>query len=204
MKKAIKNFLPTAEAIQRLLYPYAEVIVHDVTQNKIAAIYNPFSKRRVGDPSLLEQDGLQLLNDYVGPYEKTNWNGNKIKSVSSMIRDENHNVVGMLCINLDVSVMEKFNEFLQQFLQCAQFIAKPEPLFKDDWQERINTYIHHYLNEHQLLLDSLNRKEKKALIDHLYAIGTFSGKNAAHYIAQILNVSRATIYNYLHQSSGEK
>lgn len=78
-----------------------------------------------------------------------------------MIRDENHNVVGMLCINLDVSVMEKFNEFLQQFLQCAQFIAKPEPLFKDDWQERINTYIHHYLNEHQLLLDSLNRKEKK-------------------------------------------
>ncbi|KTD72499.1 helix-turn-helix transcriptional regulator [Legionella tucsonensis] len=204
MKKVIKNFLPAAEAIQRLLYPYAEVIVHDVKQNKIVAIYNPFSKRRAGDASQLDQDDLQLLNDCVGPYEKTNWNGNKIKSVSSMIRDENHNVVGMLCINLDVSVMEKFNESLQQFLQCAQLIAKPEPLFKDDWQERVNTYINHYLNEHQLLLDSLNRKEKQALIDHLYTIGAFSGKNAAQYIAQILNVSRATIYNYLHRSEGEK
>lgn len=124
MKKVIKNFLPAVEAIQRLLYPYAEVIVHDVKQNIIVAIYNPFSKRRAGDASRLDQDDLQLLNDCVDPYEKTNWNGNKIKSVSSMIRDENHNVVGMLCINLDVSVIEKFNESLQQFLQCAQLIAK--------------------------------------------------------------------------------
>lgn len=42
MNEAIKVFLPTAEAISRLLHPYAEVIVHDIIQNKIAAIYHPF------------------------------------------------------------------------------------------------------------------------------------------------------------------
>ena len=197
MKEAIKVFLPTAEAISRLLTPYAEVIIHDIVQNKIAAIYHPFSKRRVGDPSLLIQEELNLLNDCFGPYEKTNWNSNKIKSVSSIIRDKDQNAVGMLCINLDISAFYQCNELLKAFIQCEQIIPKPEPLFKDDWQERINNYVNHYLNEHKLTLDTLNRKEKKALVAHLNIVGAFSGKNSAQYIAEILNVSRATIYNYL-------
>lgn len=205
MDQAIKNFLPTAEAIQRLLAPYAEVVIHDVEQNRIIAIYNPFSKRREGDPSLLGQEDVQSMEDCVGPYEKTNWNGNRIKSVSSIIRDDQSNAVGLLCIYLDVSMMHKLLDSLQNFLLCAKLDTKLQPLFKDDWQERINTYIHGYLNEHQLSINTLNRKEKKALIDHLYEVGAFSGKNAAQYIAQILNVSRATIYNYLNPiRPGEK
>lgn len=197
MNEAIKGFLPTAEAIQRLLNPYAEVIVHDITKNTIVAVYNPFSKRRVGDPSLLIQEELQMMSDCIGPYEKTNWNGKKIKSVSSLIRDKKQEAVGMLCINLDISAFDQCNELIKAFIQCGQLESKPEPLFKDDWQERINNYVHQYLNEHQLSLTSLNRKEKKALTAHLYTAGAFSGKNSAHYVAQILNVSRATIYNYL-------
>ncbi|RUR08881.1 helix-turn-helix transcriptional regulator [Legionella septentrionalis] len=197
MNEAIKVFLPTAEAISRLLHPYAEVIVHDIIQNKIAAIYHPFSKRRAGDPSLLVQDDIKLLNDCIGPYEKTNWNGKKIKSVSSIIRDKDQQAVGMLCINLDISAFEQCNELIKAFIQCEQLLPKPEPLFKDDWQERIHNYVHHYLNEHKLTFDTLNRKEKKALVIHLHRVGAFSGKNSAQYIAEILNVSRATIYNYL-------
>ncbi|WP_371923148.1 helix-turn-helix domain-containing protein [Legionella sp. 27cVA30] len=49
----------------------------------------------------------------------------------------------------------------------------------------------------KLTFDTLNRKEKKALVIHLHRVGAFSGKNSAQYIAEILNVSRATIYNYL-------
>ncbi len=171
--------------------------MHDVIQNKIVAIYNPFSKRRVGDDSLLVQDDLNLLSDCIGPYEKKNWNGNKIKSVSSVIRDSGLNIVGLLCVNLDISVFDKFTQLMKSFVQCEQLEAKPEPLFKDDWQERINHYVHLYLDNHHLALDALNRKEKKALTAHLYRVGAFSGKNSAQYIAQILNVSRATIYNYL-------
>lgn len=35
MKKAIVNYLSTAEAIQRLLHPYAEVVVHDFELDQI-------------------------------------------------------------------------------------------------------------------------------------------------------------------------
>src|SRR5476649_1349485 len=131
MKRAIKAFLPTAEAIQRLLHPHAEVVVHDIKQNKIAAIYHPFSKRRVGDASLFTgHEEMATLEDCIGPYEKINWNGKKLKSVSSVIRDNNKIDVGMLCINLDVSMFEKFNKLISEFINLDQLIPQPTPLFK--------------------------------------------------------------------------
>jgi predicted transcriptional regulator YheO len=197
MIKAIQSILPTAEAIQRLLYPHAEVVIHDIKKNQIAAIFHPFSKRRVGDSSLLSQEEMAMLEECMGPYEKMNWDGKKLKSVSSIIRDDKGVAVAMLCINLDISRLEKMKGLIAGFIGNDQFTAQPTPLFKDDWQEKINTYVHTYLAEHHLTLESLTRTEKKALIEHLHQIGTFSAKNAALYIAQVLGVSRATIYNYL-------
>lgn len=198
MKKAIKSFLPTAEAIQRLLHPHAEVVVHDMKLNQIVAIFHPFSKRRVGDSSLFtKEEEMARLEDCVGPYEKINWDGRKLKSVSSVIRDENNKTVGMLCINLDISKLEKFNNLIASFINSEEFSPQPEPLFQDDWQERINKYIHAYLLEHHLTMESLNRSEKKELIEHLHKVGAFSARNAALYIAKNIGVSRATIYNYL-------
>ncbi len=198
MKKAIKAYLPTAEAVQRLLYPYAEVVVHDLQRNQIVAIYHPFSKRKRGDSSLFTpEEQMATLEDCIGPYEKVNWDGRKLKSVSSVIRDEHNIAVGMLCINLDVSAFEQLHALVGSFIRPDHGVPQPEPLFKDDWQDRINHYIHSYLNKHHLSLPSLSRQEKKNLIDHLYQVGAFTGKHSAQYIAQIIHVSRATVYNYL-------
>src|SRR3989338_6954214 len=201
MKKAIKTFLPTAEAIQRLLHPYAEVVVHDLKQDQIVAIYHPFSKRRIGDASLFsEEEKMATLGDCIGPYEKINWDGRKLKSVSSVIRDENTKAVGMLCINLDVSKFEKMSTLISEFIINNQFISQLAPLFQNDWQEKINQYVHAYLNKHHLTLESLDRTEKKDLIEHLYKDGAFIAKNAALYVAQVIGVSRATVYNYLSET----
>jgi D-arginine utilization repressor len=198
MKKAIKAFLPTAEAIQRLLHPHAEVVVHDIKQNQIVAIFHPFSKRRVGDSSLFtKEEEMATLEDCVGPYEKINWDGRKLKSVSSVIRDENKKSVGMLCINLDISKLERFNDLIAAFISNEKLFPQPVPLFKDDWQEKINKYVHAYLSKHHLTLESINRTEKKELIEHLYKVGAFTAKSAALYIAKVIGVSRATVYNYL-------
>lgn len=198
MLKAISNILPSAEAVQRLLHPYAEVVIHDIQKNQIAAIYNSFSKRKVGDSSLLtEEEQLTSLENCIGPYEKINWDGRKLKSVSSIIRDNNGKAVGMWCINLDISQLGKMQEVILQFLSTQALVPQPEPLFKDDWQEKVNRYVHSYLTQHALRLESLSRQEKQQLISHLHEVGAFTAKNAAHYIAQVLSVSRATIYNYL-------
>lgn len=198
MKSVIKACLPAAQAIQRLLHPHAEVVVHDIKQNKIVAIYNSYSNREVGDSSFLSEDEeMATLENCVGPYEKINWDGRKLKSVSGVIRDENDKAVGMLCINLDISVFEKLNDLISGFIRVDQLMPQPTPLFKDDWQEQINNYVHQYLNKHNLELETLTRHEKKELIEDLHDIGAFNGKNSAKYVAQIIKVSRATVYNYL-------
>ncbi len=198
---ALDAMMPTAEAINRLLYPYAEVVIHSISENKIHAIFNPLSKRQVGDDSLLSRTELSALSESTGPYEKTNWDGRKMKSISSVIRDTKGKTVGLLCINLDVSGFLNIHEQLMSFILPQYFEPQPEPLFKDDWQERINVCVHQYLKENNLSLSTLNRSDKKALIFHLHEVGAFSGKNSAHYIAGILDISRASVYKYLSEQS---
>lgn len=200
MKKAFKAFLPIAASIEKLLYPHAEVVIHDIQKNQIAAIYNPISKRKIGDSSLLSaEEEMSSLQDWQGPYEKINWDGRKLKAVSSMIRDEQGKAVGLLCINLDVSTLQQWQAAIAEFMTVSHLHGQPRALFKDDWQERIHNYIHHYLGERHLALTGLNRSQKKALVLHLHKIGALTAKNSAQYVADIIKVSRATIYNYLQE-----
>jgi len=199
MKKAFKDLLPTAQAIERLLHPHAEVVIHDLKKNKIAAIFHPLSKRRVGDDSLFSPEEMKQLEPCLGPYEKINWDGRKMKSVSSLIYDEKDQAIGMLCINMDISTLYQIEQFVRELISSGQIQEQPTSLFKDDWQERLHQSVHAYLNQHQLNLNTLNREEKKKLIEHLHRLGAFKAKHAAQYIAQIIGISRASIYNYLSQ-----
>src|SRR5690349_1263722 len=113
MKKAnspfLKNYFPIAEGLATLLHPHAEVVIHDIAKNKIAAISNSFSKRKVGDESLLEED-FKIQDDtrIIGPYPRTNWDGRKLKSLTVILRSPEGEPIGLMCINLDVSHFESF------------------------------------------------------------------------------------------------
>lgn len=194
---SLNAYFSTAEAVSLLFYPYAEVVLHDLKTGLIAAIYNNFSKRKVGDESLLEE--IKSYNNFpnVFPvYLKTNWDGRKIKSISSTLRDKKGKAIGLLCINLDLSKWEECYQFLETWLNNITQPSPPE-LFKDDWREKINSYVSAYLAREGTSLKLLDKEKKKNLVLALYKEGAFKAKNSAHYIADVLDLSRATIYNYL-------
>ncbi len=70
-------------------------------------------------------------------------------------------------------------------------------LFKDDWREKINSYVSEYLKQKRIALKALSKTEMQDLVRALHREGAFQAKNAASYAADILDISRATIYNYL-------
>ncbi|WP_449106256.1 helix-turn-helix transcriptional regulator [Pseudomonas mohnii] len=195
---SLDNFRAIADAIATLFFPHAEVVLHDLRTQKVDYIANNLSKREIGDDSALED----MLSDDVterniGPYEKLNWDGQKIRSLSTVLRDRDGRPVAVLCINLNISLFENAKAALDLFLSPTKLIPQPDSLFRDDWQERINTFLHNWLRERQLSLNLLTRDHKRELVLALHAEGAFKGKSASNYVANVLNMGRATVYKHL-------
>jgi predicted transcriptional regulator YheO len=196
----LAHYKPIGEAISLLLFPHAEVVIHDLKTGCIGAIFNNFSKRAVGDNSLLDEvKQLSDAQEVFPPYFKTNWDGRKLKSVTAVLRNQRGKAIGLLCINLDISKWEEMHHFILDLIKPV--IEKPDFLFKNDWKEKINIYVSSYLKLHALRLESLDKVEKKKLLQALYEEGAFNTKNAASYVADVLQISRATVYNYLKDKS---
>lgn len=198
MKPSLKEAQVFAEAIARLLHPFAEVVIHDLDKDLIEAIYNPLSRREVGDQSYLDRVDFDSSENIIGPYAKTNWDGRPMKSISVVIRSKEGSADGFLCVNVDTSAFESASQILQSFLKNNYGIeGGDKQLFKDDYYEKINLYIQNYCRERKVSIDALDRGEKREMIRSLEAAGAFKGKNAAVYVGRVLGISRATVYNYL-------
>ena len=196
--KKLDNYKTIADCIATLLFPHAEVIVHDLDSQTVVHIANNFSKRKLGDDSALDE----LPGDFdevssLGPYEKLNWNGQKVRSITSVLRGDDGKAEVLLCINLNFSVLDQARDALNAFFQVSRLLPQPEALFRDDWQERINTFLHAWMAERQLSLTTLSMKDKRALIEALFAQGAFEGRSAADYVANVLNMGRATVYKWV-------
>jgi D-arginine utilization repressor len=190
-------YIPVAEAIARLHTPHVEVVIHDLKRDCIHHIVNCFSKRRAGDASLTDTQDIDLTGSMIGPYTKTNWDGRRLRSISTVIRDAKGKAVGLFCINQDI---EAFSHVLEQMLALVG-PAAPMPaattLFASDWRERINELVGAFLAKHNLTLAGLKVDDVNALIAALDGAGVFSIRNAMTYVADIIGCSRATLYNRL-------
>ncbi|MBU2713248.1 helix-turn-helix transcriptional regulator [Zooshikella harenae] len=190
-------YFAVADGIAALYHPYAEVVIHSLATDTVVYVANNFSKRELNEKSNLDETQFDPEQTVIGPYEKLNWDGRKLKSISVLIKTPDQKNIGLLCINLDVSAMNSLQQALQLFLKPESLVPQPDELFQDDWQEKINVFVHDWLRSHQLTLNTLSREDKKELVATLFEQGAFQKKNAAEYIANIIGLSRATVFNYL-------
>lgn len=193
--------LPVLKGISKLFHPYVEVVLHDLQTGNIAAIYNNLSKRAAGDRSAISKfvgDSIDEFPDVFEPYYKTNWDGKKFKCVSVTIRDDNGKPIGLMCFNFDTSVFSGISQSLTELLAVTIKQAQnPIEQFTEDWQARVNECVGNYLKENHVTLKALSKDQKRQAVNRLYNHGLFNYRSAAAYISEQLNVSRATIYNYL-------
>lgn len=183
----LSNYIPICDAIVQLMDPLIEVVIHDITKNNIFYINGKISNRKLGDESFLNAEELINVDRMV--YPKINFDGRLIKSISVILENKY-----LLCINCDVSIFNKMQILSGALLQMGN---QPQPLFTNDWQEKIHVSIHSYLQKHNLSFDYISQNDKKALTKHLFELGAFHEKNAADYVAKILGLGRATVFKYL-------
>lgn len=198
----LSTFPPLCDAIALLLHPQAEVVLHDLGSETVAYIANPFSRREIGEPSLLHEIDFQPDVALIGPYEKVNFDGRRLKSVSAVLRDPGGRAIGVLCINLDVTHLQSAIDLLTTLTRVAAGGGQPAILFQEDWHERINQYVHAWTARNSVAIADLNREQKRQLVAELASDGAFGGKHAAAYISRVLQMSRASVYNYLRAAKG--
>lgn len=194
---------PIAQAIAALLHPHAEVVIHDLKTDRIVDIWNAFSHRKAGDESLLGDDiEMQLDRDLFGPYDKAGPDGARLKSITAALRDASGERIGILCINLDVSLFDQAAKLLAAFTKVAE--PRPEAMFRQDWREHINLTIRAFLESRRKALKALDREERIELIAELDAAGLFEARNAAPHVASAMEISRATVYALLNAARANR
>lgn len=193
----LSRYAHVADGIATLFFPYAEVVIHDLHSQTVVHLANNLSRRELGDESGLEDIAETAHDRTVGPYEKLNWDGRHMRCISTALYGDNGKASGVMCINFNISVFEGMRSALDLFLKGVGVVPQPPELFKDDWQERINAFLHDWLHEHQLALNTLTRSHRRALVEALHAHGAFQGKSAANYIASVLGMGRATVYKHI-------
>lgn len=196
--------VPMLEGIVKLFHPYVEGAIHDLIEGKVVALYNNISRRNIGDQSPVTELGVDIKDfpDVFEPYYKTNWDGRQLKCTSVTIRDNTGTPIGLVCINFDTSVFQNIGNHIETLLQTQSTSLNPVEQFAENWQQQVSGFMDSYARRYNVALSAMTKDEKAALVCEMYDHALFNYRDAASYIAQQLNVSRTTIYNYL--KKGEK
>lgn len=193
----MRTWAPVCQAVALLLGPYAEVVLHDPETDRVLEIWNPMGSRGPGDPSLLgELDELDpSAQDVYGPYEKLIADGRRLSSVSAVLRDAQDRPSAVLCINLDRTPLEQAAAVLSAF--GAPAVQRPEPLFEQDWYERIQHVIGSHVRETGRPVERMTRQDRLAILGRMDEVRVFAVRRAVPVVAGALRVSRSTVYGLL-------
>ena len=109
----------------------------------------------------------------MGPYRKVNWDGKVLKSISIILKNSKGRPEALLCINVDMTEMERMHKILGLMLEAPKEDHAAEVLFREDWYERINVSIQSWLHERKRSLQGLSRGEKRELVSGFGEPGGF-------------------------------
>ncbi len=207
MENTLSSYTPVADAIVKILHPYAEVVIHDIEKDIIVHIANPYSKREVGDSSYLglgsDESDFGLDKNVLGPYEKTGDDGQRIRSITAVLRNEAAKPIGILCINLDFSTLETaFDsalEVLNGLIRPPGSQARPEVIFREEWQEQIKLEIRAFRCEKGRTQEAMSTRERRELMRRIDQKRLFYARKSVEQVASLLKISRATAYKDLNQ-----
>jgi predicted transcriptional regulator YheO len=191
-----------AVALGRMFPGLCEVVLHDLRdpQHAIRAIENNLSGRRTGDSAT--ELGLARIADPQYPSVIQNYpnrfpDGRPAKSTSIGIKNSAGDYIAALCLNLDVSVLSPVTLALSNLVATdTEHRDQPLETLRDRNARELRQAVEALAAERGGTPRSLGRDAKKALVRQLHRDGYFDSRDAAQAIADLLGVSRATVYNY--------
>jgi predicted transcriptional regulator YheO len=191
-----------AVALGRMFPDLCEVVLHDLRNpdHAIRVIENNLSGRQVGDSAT--ELGLRRISDPGYPSVIQNYanrfpDGRPVKSTSIGIRNASGDYIAALCLNLDVSVLSPLALTLANLVETeAEHRGRSLETLRDRNARELRRVVESRSAERATSPRALPREAKRELVRQLREDGYFESRDAAQVIADLLGVSRATVYNY--------
>ena len=208
MNSVLKNYFAVADIVAGTFGSRCEVVVHDLEQPDKSVIYvaNGHVTGRKEGQTFDHLIKNVLLNDKFKDDSVINYlfetaDGKRIRSSSSLIRDNDNNVVGMLCINYDITEHELIKKHLDAFLGVStqeRVVEEPDR----NVIEIIDGLILKIIGDSNV--KELSRKRLIELVKFMDDKGIFLVKGAIDKVAELMGVSKVTIYSYLDEAKGKR
>lgn len=184
-----------------------EFVLHDYSRDfssSIVAIENgQLTGRKVGDGGT--RLGLQFSRSEKENssgrfrYKTQTKDGKQLLSSTIFLKDDDGNVQGSLCINMDISEIIGLKNFVNQYLneKPAEAVVYPnvEDILLDMFRESVG-YVGVSVSE-------MTRDQKIAGIQYLNKRGAFKIRDAVNVIARYYDISKHTIYNYINNETDD-
>lgn len=213
-RQKLQKYIPLVKFIANVLGKNSEVVLHDIKNpdNSIVAIENEhISGRKINGP--LTDLALKILKDgtykdqhYICNYKGNSKDNKSLKSSSYFIKDDNDDLIGMICINTDISNILKVKEVLDEF---AGLDKEDETKNKNNTElnifehldenveELIKSVIKDVLSDYPISPERMSFDEKLEVVKKLNEKGIFLLKGGVSEVAKNLKTSETTIYRYI-------
>ena len=205
MNAQLKKYLPLVDFLAEVLGKNTEAVLLDVEDldHSIVAIRNGYiSGRSVGSPAT--NVALKLMNedryrdcDFFANYRGVSADGRKLRSSTFFLRDDEKNLVGMLCVNIDLRVFDQFRDYINGLIDVPQAPEDTVEQFSSSIEGMVHESIQNAIKELGVPPTHLCQDERIEIVKKLNANGTFLLKGTISQVAARLCVSEATIYRYL-------
>jgi predicted transcriptional regulator YheO len=202
-QKCLLEFLGRfTNAIGEAVGGNCEVVLHDFgdPEHSIVSIANGhITGRKVGDT--VDVLGLQLLRN-PPPEDLLNYrtetkSGRVLRSSSVFLRKDSGEIFGALCVNYDISGLVKLQQWLQEAVLPVQGGVHEE--FEHDVDSILERLIQDGIRSTGKEIKELTREDKITFISYLENKGAFLIRYSVDRVAELLNISKYTIYNYLEE-----
>ena len=205
MHSLLNRYIPIADLIVKTFGEDVEVVLHVLRHQQNSVIYVVNSRvtgRAIGESfQYLISKALDCAdsNDSILANYYFEQNGRKIRSSSLFIRDDDGELLGALCINIDTTrafAQAKWLETLVPGMRLSmnQADKSDQPELRnqtDDILQTVNALIDRILEENP---NPKNRDERLQLIRFMETRGVFLVKGALDRVAEKLKMSKVTLY----------
>ncbi|MEN1969818.1 PAS domain-containing protein [Lentibacillus sp. N15] len=190
----------TANILVEMFGSNCEVAVHDFSNLEKSLIHlaGTLTDREIGSPItdlVLEQLRSENVTDFAN-YKTTSNKGLVMKSSTVFLKNNQGEVIGALCININISLLVQVGGEIQDFISFNDEEQSKES-FHTDVHDVIESMTKQALQKYHKTPTLLDTEEKIEVVRELESKGAFLIKGATEYSASVLGVSKFTIYNYL-------